>query len=196
MSNIKNAKTIDPVKDDKLVPLVKVTYLERIADVAIAESYGIHGSAPKNTPCIMLTVGNDESNRWLIPLSATTRTKNLKETEFECGNFVVGSIITFDENGNINMVSKNNVKIAEQGGNINITADYDINIVANGNDVSVTSEKDINIEAKGNDINVIGDMHVVGGIDTTGDVVAGTISLKTHLTTLVQPGVGTSGPPV
>lgn len=196
MNNIKNAKTIDTQKDNKPFPLVKVTYLGRKADVAVCENYGIHGSAPINTPCIMLTINNDESNRIVIPLSATTRTKNLKETEFECGNFVVGSIITFDENGNIDMVSQNNVNIVEQGGNINITSDYDLNIVAKGNDINVTSENDINIEAKGNDINVNGDIHLTGAMDATGDIVATTVSLKTHIHSGVQTGGSTSGPPV
>jgi phage baseplate assembly protein V len=37
--------------------------------------------------------------------------------------------------------------------------------------------------------------HMVGDIKTDGDVIAGTISLKNHKTTLVQPGVGLGGPP-
>ena len=161
-SNIKLAKTIEVQKDSKLYPIVSVTYLSKIADVVNCENYGIHGSPPVDTPCLLLVVNNDEANRFIIPLSAPTRKRNLEEGEFECGNFKVGSTIKFDKDGNITIEAVN----------------------------------DINIEAKGGDINVIGDIHVTGNIDATGDIVAGTISLINHLTTLVQPGVGTSGPPV
>lgn len=47
------------------------------------------------------------------------------------------------------------------------------------------------------DVTMAQDLTVNGDIIVpTGDVTAGTISLKTHLTSLVQPGVGTSGVPV
>lgn len=153
-NNIKFAKTTRPQVDNKAFPIVTVTYLERIADVATAENYGIHGSPPIGTAALMFTINNDEANRIIIPLSAETRTKDLEEGEFECGNFKVGSTIKFDKDGNITIIAA--------GGNINVT----------------------------------GDIHVTGAIDATGDIVAGTVSLKTHIHSGVQSGGSTSGPPV
>lgn len=43
---------------------------------------------------------------------------------------------------------------------------------------------------------VVGNVTVSGTITTPMDVIAGTVSLKNHLTSAVQTGVGTSGPPV
>lgn len=48
----------------------------------------------------------------------------------------------------------------------------------------------------GGSITSEGDISVIGGISATGDVVAGTKSLKLHTHSGVQPGGGTSGPPV
>jgi phage baseplate assembly protein V len=186
LNNIKYAKTVEAQKDNKNYPIVTVTYLERIGNVATCENYGMHSSPPIGTPCLMFTVNNDEANRIVIPLSASIRTKNLKESEAEFGNMVVGSIITFDSEGNINIKSKNN---------INIDADGAINVIT-GSDITVEAGGDINIEAGGGDINIEGDIHVTGDIDTTGDVVAGTISLKDHLHGLVTSGTEESGPPV
>lgn len=125
-NNIKNSKTTSEIRDDQAVPVVTVTYLKKVADVAVCENYGIHGSAPKETSCLMLVLNNDEANRIIIPLSAQTRTKNLEEGEFECGNFVKQSIIKFDKDGNINITSANDINIVAGGGDINVIGDIHV----------------------------------------------------------------------
>jgi phage gp45-like len=45
------------------------------------------------------------------------------------------------------------------------------------------------------DVIINGDVQVNGKVNTTGDVVAGSISLQNHVSTEVQPGGGKSGPP-
>jgi len=165
-NNIKIAKTQAEVNDNKLFPIVNVSYLEKDADVAIAESYGVHGSAPIGTQCVMLIINNDEANRIIIPLSAQTRTRDLEENEFECGNFVIGSIINFDKDGNINITSNN-----------------DINIIAGGGDINITG-----------DIHVTGNIDVTG--DVVADKGSTDISLRDHLNTGVTPGGSNTGPPV
>jgi len=119
-SNIKLAKTTKIQDDSKLYPIVEITYLSKIANVANCESYGTHSSPPINTPCILLVINNDEANRFIIPLSAYTRKRNLKEGEFECGNFKIGSTIKFDENGNIFIDAVNDINITANGGDINV----------------------------------------------------------------------------
>lgn len=126
MSDIKYSKTIESQKDTKLFPIIKISYLEKQGDVAVVEPYGIHGSPPVETICLMLTINNDEANRLIIPMSALTRTKNLEEGEFECGNFVIGSIITFDKNGDINVTSNNDINLVPGSGNVNVTGDINV----------------------------------------------------------------------
>ncbi len=156
MHNIKYSKTIEPQKDNKPFPLIKISYLEKEGDVAVCEPYGIHGSPPLESICLMVTLNNDEANRIIIPMSALTRTKNLKEGEFECGNFVIGSIITFDESGNITIQSNN-----------------DINIIPGS-----------------------GEVYLTGNLNVSGDVIAGTVSLKNHVHSGVTTGTSNTGTPV
>lgn len=83
-------------------PKVQITYMKRVpGPVKIAEAYGTHGSAPKETACLLFCINGDEGNKFIIPLSAQTRPKNLKEGEFVCGNFKKGTTILFDESGHV-----------------------------------------------------------------------------------------------
>lgn len=82
-------------------PRVQITYTQRVSDASLAEPYGIHGSPPINTACLLISINGDEGNKYVIPLSMQTRKKNLKEGEFVTGNFKIGSIIYFDETGKV-----------------------------------------------------------------------------------------------
>jgi len=156
---LKVAKTTDVTKDNGQLPIVQITFLDRPAvDAAVAEQYGVHSSPKVGTPCLLLEINGDCSNRIIIPLSAFNRTKGLEETEVEFGNFEIGSIIKFDKEGNITITGKKN-----------LTA----NIVG---DTTITSPN----------VTINGDVQVNGTIDATGiitsdvDVISDTISGKTH----------------
>lgn len=153
---MKLAKTTKKVDDSKTFPVVQITYLEKVVDAVVAEGYGTHGSSPKNSPAILICLNGNEANRFIIPLSSLNRTKNLKEGEFETGNFKVGSIINFDENGNINITSKKNVVIEAS----QITANCDI--IVTGGDVVADG-----VSLK-NHTNKVGSL--VGTKDAPGDV--------------------------
>lgn len=158
MGDIKYSKTTEAQKDDKPFPLIKVTYLEKKGDVAVCEPYGIHGSAPVGSICLMVTLNNDETNRLIIPMSALTRTKNLEEGEFECGNFVVGSIITFDKEGNITITSNNDVNIVPGSGEVNITGNLNVtgDVIgdSDGNTISLNSHIHSGVTVGGGDTGV------------------------------------------
>lgn len=114
---IKQARTKLPVDDSGSgFPKVQITYMGRTSTAKVLEPYGTHGSAPKDTAAILICINEDEGNKFIIPLSAQTRTKNLKEGEFECGNFKLGTTIMFDEEGNITIK-------AASGKNVIIDAD-------------------------------------------------------------------------
>lgn len=101
---MKLAKTTNKTNDKGQFPIVQITFLDRPAvDAAVAEPYGIHSSPKTNSPCLLLEINGDCSNRIIIPLSAFNRTKELEETEVELGNFEVGSIIKFDKEGNVTL---------------------------------------------------------------------------------------------
>ena len=91
--------------------------------------------------------------------------------------------------GNINIIgsSKVNVQVSSDtnvtvGGNVNLNVSGDVNGTASAFNLT-------------GPVNIDGQVTVTGGLTTTEDVVAGTVSLQNHKTTLVQPGGGLSGPP-
>ena len=100
---MKLAKTTKVMDDSQNVPVVKITYLKRTVDAAVALPSGIHGSPPVDSPCLLITLNDNEASRMVIPLSFMDRNKNFKEGEFEIGNFKVGTTIKFDEDGHIEM---------------------------------------------------------------------------------------------
>jgi len=124
---VKQTKTTLPAVDIKAFPTVQITYMTRTAIGKLVENYGIHGSPPKDTACLLICVNGDEGNKYVIPLSAQTRQKNLKEGEFVTGNFKIGSIIFFDEEGNINITSKGELNATVEGDTTITTPNLNLN---------------------------------------------------------------------
>lgn len=184
------AKTTNKVNDGNQFPLVQITYLGKVGDGVLCEQYGIHSSAPVGTKCLMIIVNGDASNRYIIPLSAETRTKNLKEGEFECGNFKIGSIINFDELGNISITSLNTV-------NVNAPTALNINSplsTFNGN-VAITGILSIG-GAGGGTSELNGTINNNGTIQGTGTISSNGKILDTHIHSGVTTGSGNTGQPV
>lgn len=93
------------------------------------------------------------------------------------------------------------ISVLTTDGDVDVISDSGkINVTANQGDVTITTSQG-KVSANGVKIDKDGNMTVPGNITCsktiTGntDVVTGTISLKNHKTTLVQPGTGLGGPP-
>ena len=186
MRTIKLAKTTQASKDEKTVPIVQITYLNKVADAGMVYPYGMHANQPVDTPCILLTIGNDEAHRYIIPLSSKTRQKELKEGEVISGNFFVGSTIFFDEDGNIKVDSINNITVNCGGDQeINITGD-DTKTVNGNEERNVTGDYTKTITGNyTKDITGTSDISVTGAATETytlsKDVVVATNSTLTAL---------------
>lgn len=128
---MEQAKTTLKMDDTGTFPSVQISYMSITDDATPIAQYGTHGSPPVGTPCLVLTVGGDEGNKYVIPLSVENRPQ-LEEDEFVTGNFKVGSTVLFDKNGNI--VIKSNKKVEVEAteitinGNVTVTGD----VVADG----------------------------------------------------------------
>lgn len=192
MSNIKQSRTTKKVNDSKEFPLVQVTYLERISDAVIAESYGVHGSAPVGTPCLMVTVNNDPANRYVIPLSAIIRPKGLKEGEFIAGNFQVGSTIKFDEEGNITADSIKNVTVNALAGLVTVNSPIS---TFNGN-VVVNGLLTLNGDGLGGTSTLKGVIDNQAAISGAGTVISNGKRLHDHIHSGVDTGPDNTGAPV
>ncbi len=142
----KQSVTKGPSDDKSLYPVIQVGYMTRTGDATVCENYGIHGNPPTGTPCLMFTVNGDESNRYVIPLSALVRTKELKEGEFETGNFVSQATIFFSEDSRILIKSNNDITldstISKTTGNMEIATGVD-GTFSTGTGTTVTISKGI-----------------------------------------------------
>ncbi len=191
LHKIKQAVTKQPSKDESLFPVIKVAYMTRLGDATICENYGIHGNPPVETPCLMVTVNGDESNRYVIPLSAHLRTKGLKEGEFETGNFLVGSILRFLENGDVILDAIKDVEINAPNGMVTVNSPL---ITLNGN-VIITKNLEVldeDMETSIFHFEVENKVKIFG----QGEMLSQTIVARTHIHSDVEPGTGTTGPPV
>lgn len=104
-------------------------------------------------------------------------------------------------------VSATNVQLRNEAGNtfVEITPAGNVNIVATGS-VAVTSPSSINLTAPtialngavtaSNSMSVTGTIAATGDITTPANIIAGTVSLKTHVHSGVQAGGSNTGLPV
>lgn len=162
------------------LPQVQVSYLSRARDCGVANPYGTNSSAPVDSPCLVIEVGNP-NNRVVIPLTLDGRDKTLKEGEFEAGNFKVGSVIKFKENGDIDVTSQKDVNVTATTCTIDAP-----NVIVNGN-VTVNG----NFSAVGGSGSVA---MADGAVTASGDVKAGAISLQGHTHGGVQSGSSNTTP--
>lgn len=141
-------------------------------DTQFVYPYGMAANAPRTSQVLRMLIDGSIQNTAGIPINPGNRFKNLKEWEVAVGNFLKKSKIFFDEDGNVEIDA----------------SEFDKDVT-----IKVGSGKTViegNLEVKGN-------ITATGDIDTsTGDVTAGTISLKTHLHSGVTSGPANTGGPV
>lgn len=124
----------------------------------------------------------------------------LRKHSFSDGIFIPDQFkkwtLDFDDDAVVLQTLDSLTRISLKSDLIKISSSNTINLTA----PNVSVNGDIFITG---DTQCVGDLVVFGAIRSTGninsifgDVAAGAISLKNHLTTLVTPGVGVSGPPV
>lgn len=100
---IKRAFVTNPGKDDKEFPVTQVSALGKVSDMEMLFPYGLSANLPKDSIVLLLSVQGDESNQAGIGYRHDLRPKNLKEGEVEVGNFLQGTSIKFDVDGNIHI---------------------------------------------------------------------------------------------
>ena len=205
----KTAKTTQQADDTNTFPIVQISYMERVSNAVNVNSYGTHSNPPKGTRGLLICVNGDESGKYFIPLSEEIRPKGLKEGEFVTGNFQVGSIIKFDESGNIDITCKGDLNATVDGDMVaNITGNSDItcpqttingDVIINGNLTAnaLTSLLNLTFLAGGSGSIPAGiTIDNQGTISGTGNIESGGIDLETHVHSGVQSGSSNTGQPV
>jgi phage baseplate assembly protein gpV len=172
--------------------------------------------------CIVLFADKDITN-WLTGMSnqkpETKRTHHLSDAvailglkQFNKANliennedlniFYSGTTIKIKQNGDVEIDSKNHLKISSKTAEINVENATNINC----KDVTLKASGDVKLEAsnlnlKGNlkiegKTEITDGLKVTGDVNATGDIKAGIVSLKNHTHAYVEPIPGISPPTV
>lgn len=169
---IKRAVITNPSSDVDQFGVSQNSYFGKTGKAQDVYPYGIHAVPPEGTLTLLFNVNAQEDNQAQIPLCDQFRTKGKKPGEVEGGNFLVGSVYIFKENGDWNIDIK---------GDVNLNVDGDVNITTKG-DANVTAQGDVNVNAQGNanvtatNINLEGSVNLGSGgaaIARVGDAVSG-----------------------
>lgn len=168
-------------------PKVQVTYLGKTGEMEVIWPYGMGGRLPVDAIPLCFNVEGMEENKAGIGTHPTIRFKVDAEGETWNGNPLSGSVTYYRENGDIEIIGKNN-KTVTIDGDMNITTGSDVNVNAGGN-VNVTSSGTATVTAP--TMNLIGNVNITGALVVTGSVAgasgaftgsvtSGAISLTTH----------------
>lgn len=90
--------------------------------------YGLSGVAPRGSTLLTMAINANKQNSCAIPTYPQERRRDMKEWEFATGNYETKAETFYDEDGNVNVLAPNgNVNIITAN-NVNVTC---VNLVAN-----------------------------------------------------------------
>jgi phage gp45-like len=214
-SLIKFAKQVNKMVDSGNYPIGQLSFLGQTQDVRQITPYGLYCHPPIDSEWLVLNLRGNSDDKVGIGNNYLNRFKNLKEGEFALYNQLTGSYIYFKENGDIELIGKNDLN-ATIDGSINVLVKQDADITVNGNltgsvkgDADVVVESDATVDVQGSAALTVaatmdidcpettweGDIIHNGLIVNTGDITSNSVSLDSHTHQDVQPGTGDSGPP-
>jgi len=159
--------------DSKDIRVQQIAYNGKALDVEVYAPYGISYNVPVGSLGILLQIGDDPANKIFLPDRSQDRVKGLEESEIAIFNPITKSRVVFKKNGDIDIDTAGSV------GDFNITVKGNCNLTASTTNLTGDLNVDGNLSVTG-DADVDGDLDATN-VDATGDVKAGSISLKTHL---------------
>ena len=145
-------------KDDEDFQVAQVKYMGKPADVELVFPYGLCANPPKDSLVLMWSILGAEENRAGMANYPQRRFKDLKEGEVVLYNYLTGSYIKFDKDGNIviNSTKEHNSNTEEDQ---NVTIKKDLNVDIYG-DVNIHVRGDVNIQVDGD---TEGNLSINGG---------------------------------
>lgn len=185
MDSIQIAHVTLSGKDDGPFPACQVSVYGVAADAVVLWPYGMHGGLPVDSYAISFPINGQQENRMVMGYRPDLRMKDKKPGEMQFGNFLRGSTIFYDDDGNIVVNCENDETVTIKGAAVvNITGDADITV---GGETTLTTSK----------LTVDGDLTVTGDTALGSTVTSGAKNISdTHTHGGVTTGPGTSGPPV
>lgn len=166
----------DADDDVAVPPHLQVSWFGEAKEAEILNSYGFHSIPPVGSTGLVFSQSANQDAISVIAYLHDARPAGLEPGEAVVGNFVVGSIVKFLENGDIEITGKND---------LNVTIDGAANITVTDNTTVITPlfKIDGNLE--------------VTGTTTLGDTVTSNSKdiSDTHLHSGVTSGGANTGPP-
>lgn len=162
---------VSAIRDEGMVQSVDVETHEGVvrSRVEVLQQYGVTSHAPAGGVVVLLALGGDEGDQAALPVACPTS---------RMGGLAAGEVALHDAAGN-------RVHI-KAGGVIEIRGAASVLVVVGGTELEVTP----------GGVRIKGNVQVDGSITTTGDITAGTVSLKNHRHNGVQTGSGQTGTPI
>lgn len=117
LNMVTHVNVVQTYDDQELYPKVQVKYLRKDTDVTRLLPYPVIGNVPARGLGVKLNIQGSEGNRVAIMHDPKNRLKGLKEGEGGIHNSLTGSYVLLLENGNISVVSKQDL-LEEVTGNL------------------------------------------------------------------------------
>jgi hypothetical protein len=155
--------------------------------------YGLFCHPPKNSKVVLI---QDKNKTYYGIAYLDEVIPTLKENEVVVGNFVIGSIVKYDEDGNINITCKKDTIInIDNDEERDVGNDYDLNIT---NNATITAGVNITINANTTCIVNSPSISLLSGgvgsvVITSGGTIIDGKQFLTHIHSGVTPGVGNTG---
>jgi phage gp45-like len=181
--------TTNPQEDTGNYPVVQVSYHEKAVDCEVIQPYGVYYNPPINCLSVMFNVNGESENKKAIFYDPQNRYK-VSPGEVAFGAPAFGQKIYCKNNGDIIITGTNNKEVT-------ITKDITVKslsgqILLDAALVKCTGDFEVEGKLTSNNGSLVMEN---GDLTTSGDVTAGTISLKNHTHDGVTAGSDDTGVP-
>lgn len=153
-SMIRRARVSRSLPDTGTYPITQVEFLGKTSNMVVIWPYGMSGQLPEDAETICFNIEGMEENKAGIGTVPKLRLKVNADGEVVFGNPLTESAIYFRENGDIEVIGKNNQNITVDGdANLSVGANYIENITGDKTEnitghstENVTGDKDISAD--------------------------------------------------
>lgn len=102
---MKQAKTTSNIDYSGDLAKVSIEILGDDFDAKLLNTYGTQSTPPAGTPCLVVAVGNNDFNKYIIPLQIGL--EQIDDGEYQIGNFDKSATVHFKADGTVTIDGSN-----------------------------------------------------------------------------------------